>query len=134
MIHYLSYPDNQSINHEIPAEESYVQYSSVAVAITFIQQSGPGAFCSITDIKSAFRLVDIHHSQFKIVGFRWDNKYYIDTCLQFGHCSSFRIFERFSAALQWIARNKLGISCISHAREFFTHMETSPLPVKGCKF
>lgn len=66
MIHQLSYSDNQSINLGIPSEESLVQYSSVANAITFIQQCGSGAFCCKTDKKSAFRVFNLHHSQFNL--------------------------------------------------------------------
>lgn len=126
MIHHLSYPDNHSINDGIPPDESFVQYSSILDAIQFIKQCGEGAFCCKTDIKSAFRIINLHHSQFKFVGFKWKNKYYFDTCLQFGLSSSCKIFERFSTALQWIAQNKLGISCISHVLDDFIVVDKSP--------
>jgi hypothetical protein len=127
MIHHLSYPQNQSINSGIPQEESFVQYASVSDAIQFIKQYGNGAFCCKKDIKSAFQIINLHQSQFKFVGLKWRNKFYVDTCLQFGLSSSCKIFERFSTALQWIARNKLGISCISHVLDDFIIVNTSPI-------
>lgn len=84
MIHHLSYPENQSINDGIPPDESFVQYSSISDAIHFIKKCGKGAFCCKTDIKSAFRIINIHQSQYQFLGFKWKSKYYFDTCLQFG--------------------------------------------------
>lgn len=126
MIHHLSYPENQSINDGIPSDESFVQYSSISDAIHFIKKCGKGAFCCKTDIKSAFRIINIHQSQYQFLGFKWKSKYYFDTCLQFGLSSSCKIFERFSTALQWIAQNKLGIPCISHVLDDFIIVDISP--------
>ncbi|XP_061195748.1 uncharacterized protein LOC133203975 [Saccostrea echinata] len=126
MIHHLSYPENKSINDGIPPDESFVQYSSVSDAIQLIKNCGKGAYCCKTDIKSAFRIINMHQSQFKYLGFKWNNKYYVDSCLQFGLSSSCRIFERFSTALQWIAQNKLKISCISHVLDDFIIINKSP--------
>lgn len=64
MIHHLSYPENQSINDGIPPDESFVQYSSISDAIHFIKKCGKSAFCCKTDIKSAFRIINIHQSQY----------------------------------------------------------------------
>lgn len=127
MIHHLSYPKNKSVNDGIPREESFVQYSSVGDAISHIKNCGVGAYCCKTDIKSAFRIINLNYSQFKYVCFRWKNKYYVDTCLQFGLSSSCRTFERFSTALEWIAQNKLYISCISHVLDDFIIIHKCPL-------
>lgn len=101
MIHHLSYPENQFFNDGIPTDKSFVQYSSISDAIQLVKQCGKCLLCCKTDIKSAFRIINtcIHQSQYKLFGFKWKNKYYFDTCLQFGFSSSCRIFERFLKAL-----------------------------------
>ncbi|XP_033739135.1 uncharacterized protein LOC117326493 [Pecten maximus] len=58
------------------------------------------------DIEDAFRLLPIHPSQYKYVGFMWDNKYYFDKCLPMGCSSSCQLFEKLSCALQWYMTNK----------------------------
>lgn len=81
MINHLSYPRHNSVNDSIPRKESFVQYSSVGDAISHIKNCGVNAYCCKADIKSAFRIINLNYSQSKYVGFRWKNKYYVDTCL-----------------------------------------------------
>ena len=126
MIHHLSHPEKLSINDHIPTDESFVQYASVMDAIQYIKQCGQGSFCCKTDIKSAFRIINLSRSQFKFLGFKWNSNYYIDSCLPFGLSSSCKIFERFSSALHWIAQNKLGISCMVHVLDDFIIVHKSP--------
>ncbi|KAK3099320.1 hypothetical protein FSP39_002568 [Pinctada imbricata] len=125
LIHHLSFPEGISINDAIPEEESFVQYSSVNDAIDLIKKCGRGAFCAKTDIKSAFRLINLSQSEFKCLGFVWQNQFYFDCCLPFGLSSSCKIFERFSTALQWCAQTKLEIHNMTHVLDDFIIVESS---------
>lgn len=125
MIHHLSYPEGKSVNDGIPEEESFVQYSSVEDAIQYIKECGKGSYCCKTDISNAFRIINLHASQFKYFGFTWQGNWYFDTCLQMGCSSSCRIFERFSTAVQWIAQEKLGIKFMTHVLDDFLIVDKS---------
>ena len=52
---------------------------------------GPGAQIARLDIKSAFRLLPIHKSDFELLGFKIQDK-----CLPFGCSVSCAKFEKFS--------------------------------------
>jgi len=111
MIHHLSYPRHTgtSVNGQIPPDFTEVSYENVDDAIQIIKSLGRNSYMAKTDICSAFRIIPVHPSDYGLLGFRWDNKYYYDKCLPMGASSSCRIFETFSSALKWIAINKFGI-------------------------
>ena len=92
LIHHLSYPDGSSVNNHIPHERSSVHYTTISDAILVIKQAGAGCFMAKTDVKSAFRIIPIHPSDFPLLGMKWDNQYYFDRCLAMGLSSSCAIF------------------------------------------
>ncbi|XP_053392697.1 uncharacterized protein LOC128555162 isoform X1 [Mercenaria mercenaria] len=114
MIHHLSYPRNSgdSVNDQIPSSCTEVSYESIEDAIANLKFMGRGAFMAKTDIQSAFRIIPVHPDDRSLLGFKWSNQFYYDKCLPMGASSSCQIFETFSTALKWIAKNKFGIRCI----------------------
>ncbi|CAC5356336.1 unnamed protein product [Mytilus coruscus] len=119
MIHHLSFPEGSSINDNIPQDKCSVQYASIHDAIELIKTVGRKSFCAKTDISSAFRIINIKESQYKLFGFMWEGKYYYDKNLQMGCSSSCQIFENFSTAIEWIAKNKALIPNIVHILDDF---------------
>ena len=75
-----------------------------------------------SDIKSAFRLIPVHPSDYPKLGFTYKGKYYYDKCLAQGCSSSCRIFERFSTALEWILKEKFGVENVCHVLDDFMFM------------
>ena len=73
-----------------------------------------------TDIKSAFRIIPVHPLDHELLGYKWQSKYYFDCCLLFGCHSTQLIFERFSTAVEWLAKNHLNIRAIIHILNDFT--------------
>ena len=65
-----------------------------------IYQSGRGSTLAKTDIKSAFRIIPVHPSNYQLLGFKWKGNWYVDHCLPMGCSSSCRIFEEFSCSLE----------------------------------
>lgn len=63
---------------------------------------GPGAQIAHLDIKSAFRLLPIHKSDFELLGFKIQDMIFIDKCLLFGCSVSCAKFEKFSTFLMGI--------------------------------
>ena len=119
-IHNLSYPyDEDSVNASIPRDKVAVQYSTIDDAIAYIKAVGRGAFLAKTDIKSAFRIIPVHPSQYHLLGMRWKGEYFYDTTLPMGCSISCAIFEAFSSAIEWIAKNKLDIPYMTHVLDDF---------------
>ena len=122
LIHDLSYPQNNAVNDLIPPECSSVQYDSIDTVIDIIQSIGIACLMAKTDLKDAFRIIPIHPSQYRFLGFCWNGQYYYDKCLPMGCSSSCKIFETLSTCLQWIMEHKFLASPMSHLLDdfFFT--------------
>ena len=77
LIQHLSYPKGSSVDF-IPQEVSSVHYATISDAIRVIKRFGSGCFKTKTDIKSAFRVIPIHPTDFELLGMNWDSLYYYD--------------------------------------------------------
>ena len=119
LIHHLSHPQKHSVNDHIDPYFSSVRYTSFDDAVKRLVQLGRKTTMAKTDIDSAFRLIPIHPNDHPLLGFKFNNHYYYDTCLPFGASSSCAIFEAFSSALEWVAKHKLGIQYIIHILDDF---------------
>ena len=119
IIHHLSYPKGSSINDFICDELSTTRYASLDDAAKLLLDLGPNSLMAKTDIESAFRLIPIHPFDHELLGFKWRDMFYYDTCLPFGASSSCAIFERFSSSLEWIAHTKLNIPYMTHILDDF---------------
>ena len=85
---------SKSVNYGLPQELSSVHYATV-------------------DIKSAFRIIPVHPSDYQMLDFlQWKARWYVDHCLPMGYSALCRIFKEFSTSLELIARHKLGIQSV----------------------
>ena len=114
MIHHLSFPYGNLVNTFIPQEFSTVKYAPVDDAINFIKVLGRSCVLAKADVRSAFRIIPVHPSDHPLLGLQWKGQWYYDRFLPMGCSSSCKTFERLSTAMEWIARNKLGIPHILH--------------------
>ena len=114
LVRHLSYPKGSSVNDSISPEFSRVHYGTTTDAIQHIRAAGTVCFLSKTDIKSDFRIIPVHPSDYNLLGMQWHDQYYFDKCMPMGCSSSCRTFELFSSALEWVAQNKLHINHIVH--------------------
>ena len=71
------------------------------------------------DIKSAFRNIPIHPSDWELLGMKWQGLYYFDTILPFGIRSAPYLFDQFSCMLEWVIKTKLGIPNVIHILDDF---------------
>ena len=62
-------------------------------AIKEIIQLGRGALLAKIDIKNAFHLLPVHPADRNMLGMRWNDGIYIDTCLPFGLHSASKLFN-----------------------------------------
>ena len=114
MIMHLSAPTGQSINDHISKEQYSLQYSSVEDAVKILTALGKGALMAKVDLKSAFRVVPVHSTDWDLLGISWRNAFYIDTCLPFGLRSAPFLFNQFAEALQWILAHNYGLHWLIH--------------------
>ena len=120
LLHNLSYPYNDtSINVSIPESQKHVKYACMQDAIDHILRTGMGAFLVKTNIKSTFRLIPVSPADYHLLGVQLNGKYYFDKVTAMGYASSCRIFERFASTLEWIAREKFGVTKIMHFLDDF---------------
>ena len=78
------------------------------------------------DIKSAFRNVPVHPSDWELLGMKWEGLYFFDTVLPFGLRSAPFLFDEFSSAVEWIIQTKLYIPNVIHILDDFFF--ATPLP------
>ena len=71
------------------------------------------------DIKSAFRNIPVHPSDWELLGMKWNGLYFFDTVLPFGLRSAPYLFDQFSCMIEWIIKNKLGIPNVIHILDDF---------------
>ena len=125
LIHHLSYPRGESINSGIDKFYTSVSYHNVDQAIDLLCNLGSGSYMAKTDIQSAFRIIPVHPSNYKLLGFTWKNQFYYDRMLAMGLSASCQIFEAFSSSLQWIAHSYLDIEDMLHILDDFLIMATT---------
>ena len=115
-----------SVNDFIPSEFCSVHYASVDDAVRIIKKLGKGYTLAKTDVRSAFRIIPVHPKEHHLLGMKWRGEIHVDFCLPMGLASSCRSFEKPSTAMEWVARNKLGIPYIIHTLDDFLIAAESP--------
>ena len=122
LLHNLSYPyDGSSVNSNIPKSSSTVHFSSINDAVNILKPFRT-AFLAKTDIENAFRLIPIHPSNYNLLGFSFNDKFFFDKCLPMGCSSSCQLFERFSDALLFIFRKSHpSASVVKYLDDFFIY-------------
>ena len=117
----LSHPKDHSINDGISKPLCSLKYVTIDDAIKEIIQLGQGALLAKIDIKSAFRLLPVHPADRNMLGMRWNDGVYIDTCLPFGLRSAPKLFNILADMLAWIAKQN-GVSFVIHYLDDFLTM------------
>ena len=119
LIQHLSHPHGSSINDCISENVCKVHYSSFDEAVKLVSSLGKGAFLGKMDIKSAFRLLPVNPSDYKLLGFSLEGKYYYDKCLPMGCSISCSLFEKFSTFLEWALKHRVGLANVLHYSDDF---------------
>ena len=131
MIHHLSVPHGRSINDFISSDKYSLHYSTGDDAISCLWFLGVGALIAKVDLKSAFRIVPVHHEDWELLGIHWQNLYYVNTCLPFGLRSALYLFNQFVTALHWILTTNYGMSHLIHYLDDYLLMDLPRSPRCG---
>lgn len=124
MFTHLSSPRGSSVNDGILEEFVQVSYASLEDALKLICHCGPSPFLAKLNIKHAYRLLPIKPSQYGLLCFQWEGKFFTDRCLPKGVRSSGQIFERFTTALHFLAE-RVGVQWLVHYLDNFLLMSNS---------
>ena len=93
--------------------------TSIDDCIDIVSKLGRNCLISKIDVLKSFRILKVAESDYKFLGFIWNDLYWFDKVLVMGASISCSHFEPLSNALQWIAINKLGVPYISHILDDF---------------
>ena len=83
----------------ISKEDFSLHYASIDDATHMLSAVGKGALMAKVDLKSAFRTVLVQQQDWELLGMKWNEAYYVNTCLPFGLRSAPYLFNQFAEAL-----------------------------------
>jgi len=109
----LLHPKGRSVNDGMSKPLCSLKYVTVDEAIREITRLGQGALLAKIDIKSAFRLLPVNPADRHILGVKWNDGIYIDTCLPFVLRSAPKLFNILADLLPWIAQ-QCNVSYLIH--------------------
>ena len=116
----LSQPTGHSINEFIPKEPFSVKYSKFDDAVRMVLEKGRGCYMSKLDIKHAFRIIPVHPSQWHLLCYHFEGRWYVDLVLPFGLRSSPAIFCQFADLVRWVLANCYNVPMvINYSDDFF---------------
>ena len=119
LITHMSYPEKFSINDFIDESYTSVKYSHFDQVTEKLLKLGMNTQMGKIDIKSAFRLLPCYPGDFDLLGFKFDNFYYIDKCMPMGCSVSCATFERFLSFLECEIKRRSGNENIDHYLDDF---------------
>lgn len=101
-IHHLSHPRGESVNDYIPDGAGEMRYTRFQEVLQLVINAGRHCLILKRDVKDAFRNVPVAPQHQWLLGFKWGEKFYKETCLSFGLATAPFIFNLFAEALHWI--------------------------------
>lgn len=119
LIHHLSSPKDFSINDFIDPKLCSVQYTSFDEAVQMIQDLGQNCKLFKMDLKNAFRNLPVKIWDIELLGFKFEDRFYVDKCLPMGCSISCSHFERFSTFLEHHAKSKMSNGRLIHYLDDF---------------
>ena len=114
----LSHPVHHSVNDGIPSSLSSIQYITVDDAAQKIISLGPGTLMAKIDIRSPFRLIPVHPTDRHLLGMKWKEYTFIDTCLPFGLRSAPKLFNILADLLTGVLTRQ-GVTFVLHYLDDF---------------
>ena len=115
----LSSPGGLVVNEGISRESYSVKCASFDDAVAMVQAMGSVTFMAKLNIRHAFRLCPVQPDQWGLLGFCWQDRFFVDTRLPFSSRSSPFIFNTFADLLLWILLFIGGIRCAIHYLDDF---------------
>ena len=119
MIHNLSHPKGHAVNDNLQPHMCTVSYCSVADVVDYMQhRPRPNYYLAKIDMKDAYRTVPIHPADWKYLGMKIEDKYFLDRVLPMGLSSSCAIYQRISDCLAWKFSGLTGCHIVNYLDDF----------------
>ena len=125
LIHDCSRPSGLAVNDYAPLGEK-VRFQSVDDAVRLLY---PGGYSAKVDLRSAYRSVKLHPSNFAFTGLSWnfsgddEPTYMFDTRLPFGSSLAPKIFHRLTQAVKRMMAHR-GYDIVAYLDDFYIHEAT----------
>ena len=117
-VYHLFAPYGSSINDSINSQDYMLSYCSVDDAFSML---GRGALMAKIDLKNAFRLILVRPKDWNLLGIKWHDQFYINTCLPFGLQSAPFLYNQLADAIHWSLQHNHGVCHVLHyLDDFFT--------------
>ena len=118
----LSWPKDASVNLGVDknsylATDFLLNLPTVDHITNELKSMGRGAHLFKVDVSRAFRHVKLDPSDYDVLGLKWNDLTYFDTCLPFGSRHGTQIFQRLSDAIRHMMR-RLGYDVINYVDDF----------------
>ena len=101
-IYHISHPHGESVNNCIPDSVGEIRYTRFQEVLQLIINAGRHFVIMKRDVKDVFSNVPVAPQHRWLLGFRWEGRYYKETCLSFGLVTATFIFNLPAEALHWI--------------------------------
>ena len=118
-IHDLSYPLQSSVNTHIDKSYGALHYTHIEHILDDIVKAGRHCVILKRDIKEAFRNIPVAPQMQWLLGFQWNDNFYMERCLPFGLATAPFIFNLFAEAFHWILQSWLDWKFLSHYLDDF---------------
>jgi reverse transcriptase-like protein len=118
-IHDLSYPLGRSVNAHIPQDYGSLQYAKIEDILEKVIRAGRNCLIMKRDLKDAFRNIPVALQMQWLLGFQWENVFYIERCLPFGLATAPFLFNLFAEGLHWILQSWLQWDLLDHYLDDF---------------
>ena len=121
LIHNLSSPRGKSVNECIDPNMRSVSYCRCLDVAAFLSAKPESEvwYMAKVDMKDAYRCVPVYPGDWKYLGMRYKDKYFVDTCLPMGCASSCFLFQSISDAIAWMfERNNPDCKCFNYLDNF----------------
>ena len=130
-IHDLSHPTGLSVNDFIPPAYGSLEYVTFDESVTALATQGVGAVLIKKDLSDAFRHIPVAMMDRWLLGFVWNDVYWVDCFLPFGLRTAPFLFDLFAKALHWVLVALLQYQIVLHyLDDFFAilppHTDSSP--------
>jgi hypothetical protein len=118
-IHDLSYPLQHSVNAHINPTYGSLKYTKIDDILKKVIRAGRNCLIMKRDLKEAFRNIPIASQMQWLLGFQWENSFYIERCLPFGLSTAPVLFNLFAEGLHWILESWLQWDFLDHYLDDF---------------
>ena len=99
-------PHMYTINELLHEYMKTVQYVRFKEVVRLVKNAGKGAWLFLIDAQDAYYRVPIQAADWKYMGIKWANKYWVFRSLQMGLSSSPGIYTAFADAVEYACVNK----------------------------